>query len=61
MAVTFQQAFEVAMRRCSPEEWRMLSSGEQTTAIYREMRRMDIEADQLIQERAAAIRGPANG
>ncbi len=44
MAVAFQQVFEAASHRYSPEAWRMLSQTEQACVIYQEMRRMDAQA-----------------
>jgi hypothetical protein len=47
MAVTFHQAFESAVQKYSLEMWPRLSQSDQVTAIYDEMRRMDVEAARL--------------
>jgi hypothetical protein len=43
MAVTLQQAFAAARRRCPGDQWLLMSPGEQTRVIYQEMRRLDLE------------------
>jgi hypothetical protein len=41
MAVTLQEAIAAARHRWSGDEWLLMSPGEQTREIYREMRRLD--------------------
>jgi DNA-binding SARP family transcriptional activator len=44
MAVTFQQAYEAAIKKYLWQDWLGFDPSQQTAAIYEEMRRMDEEA-----------------
>jgi len=41
MAATLQEAISAARLSCPGDEWVLMSPGEQTRVIYREMRRLD--------------------
>jgi hypothetical protein len=49
MAVTFQEAVEAAKAKFPANDWALLTSGEQTAAVYREMRRLDAEAVRVVE------------
>jgi hypothetical protein len=42
MVATFHEAFVKARNFCHPAMWHLLSPAEQTRAIYREMRQLDL-------------------